>query len=270
MPYSSAETGYRRLHYVKADGNMHAAGGLVSSASDLANWLEVHIQSGSIGRRAVFPEEAVAETHRKQVDQDRDVSNVHRFGWGLGWDLGIIDGDTLIHRHGSFSGFRSYLSFMPEHRVGVVVLVNEGFLGSFLADKVAGYIYDRLLERPGLDEKYARVLAGLRELAADTRTYIAENTARKASRPKTLPHPLVTYTGIYENTGYGRMEWQMVDGRLEVHMGLLWSPTEVFHGERNQFRVDLTGKGEIVEFSVPKGKAKSLTYRGRTFTRIDS
>lgn len=119
----------------------------------------------------------------------------------------------LIHRFGSFSGFRSHVSFMPKHQIGVVVLVNQGRLSSFLADMVACYVYDRLLDKPGLDEK----LEKFRMQAARGRERIAQDKARREARPQTLPHPIEAYAGIYENDEFERMEWSIVDRKLKVN-----------------------------------------------------
>ncbi len=64
------------------------------------------------------------------------------------------------------------------------------------------------------------------------------------------------------------MEWQVVNGKLEVTMGLLWSAVEVFDGEQNQLRVELIGGGQVIEFSVAGDKAESLTYLNREFPRV--
>ncbi|MBN1301617.1 MAG: serine hydrolase, partial [Melioribacteraceae bacterium] len=150
MPHQIASNGYSILHYGKTTANMHAAGGHISSVNDLAKWLLVHINRGKLNGVQIFPEKVINETHRLGAVQDREFGNIKRYGWGLGWDLGVYDGDTIIHRFGSFTGFRSHVSFMPSHKLGVVVLVNEAVTGSYLADLVAEYIYDLLLEKPRL------------------------------------------------------------------------------------------------------------------------
>lgn len=76
------------------------------------------------------------------------------------------------------------------------------------------------------------------------------------------------YAGAYENPELGRMEWQVVDERLEVTMGLLWSAVEVYDGEQNQLRVELTGGGQVIEFLVTGDRAESLTYLNREFARV--
>lgn len=269
MPYVPDVEGFRRVPYVKSDANMHAAGGHVSTALDLATWLEAHINAGRVAGKQVFPGEVVAETHRKQADQDRDFSHFYRYGWGLGWDLGLYEQDTLIHRFGSFAGFRSHISFMPQHGTGVVVLVNEGFLGSFLADMVATYIYDKLLDKPGLDEKYGQMLIDLRNQVARMKEFLAGDKARRAARSQVLPHSLDAYAGKYINDELGQMEWCIVNGTLEASIGLLHSVAEVYDAKQNQLRVELIpARGEVVGFFIQSGRAESISYKGREFMRI--
>jgi len=270
LPYAPQEKGYRLVHYAKHDANMHAAGGHVSSVLDLAEWLKVHLNSGKINGKQIFPEEVVSETHRKQADQERELLGFQRHGWGLGWDLATFEGDTLLHRPGSFAGFFSYVSFRPQHGIGVVVLLNGGFMGAVLATTVTTYLYDNLLEKGGLAEKYDKRLAGLKERSAQLRKRMGQDKARRAARSQTLPNPLSAYTGTYENPELGRMTWQLVNGKLEVTMGLLWSPAEVFNSEENKFRLELTGRGEVVGFSLNAGQVESLTYRKQVFNRVGS
>ncbi len=80
MPHTMDESGFKRSRYIKGNANMHAAGGHVTTVSDLAKWLEVHMNGGRLDGRQVFPAEVVSETHRKQADQDRDFTFVHRYG----------------------------------------------------------------------------------------------------------------------------------------------------------------------------------------------
>jgi hypothetical protein len=229
----------------------------------------VHINAGRLNGKQVFPEKVVSETHRQQANQDRKFASFQRYGWGLGWDLGTYEGDTLIHRFGSFPGFRSHVSFMPRYRLGVVVLVNESAVGSRLADMVACGIYDHLLEKADVEEKYRGLLAQFKEEAATARTRIAAEKAKRAARSQQLPHPFAAYVGAYENAELGRMEWRLVAGKLEVNMGLIKSPVEVYNAEKNQLRVELTGNGEVVEFALQGERAESLKYADRQFIKVE-
>ena len=266
MPYGLAPTGYRRVQYGKDDSNMHAAGGHLTTVLDLARWLEIHINEGRLDGRQLFPAEVVAETHRQQAAQDREFAEFHRHGWGLGWDLGTYEGDTVIHRFGGFPGFRSHVSLMPQHDIGVVVLVNGG-LGSPLADLVATYIYERLLEKPGAESRHREKLARLKDRAQETRERVVEGRAERAARQQPLPHPPIAYAGVYENRTLGRMEWRVVDGKLFVRMGVMGSEAEVYDADSNQLRVELRGRGEVVSFHFDGERATGLSYLDRAFER---
>jgi CubicO group peptidase (beta-lactamase class C family) len=161
----------------KTDSTMHAAGGHVSTARDLTRWIEAHLNRGRVDGRQVFPAAVVAETHRQQATQDRMFAAFHRYGWGLGWDLGTYDGDSLVHRFGGFPGFRSHVSFMPDRGVGVIVLTNAGGAGSTLADAVATSIYAILLNKPELERRLDSAVAETRAAADRLRKQ------EKADRP---------------------------------------------------------------------------------------
>jgi CubicO group peptidase (beta-lactamase class C family) len=269
MPHWPDSAGFHRIYQAKRDSNMHAAGGHESTVLDLARWLEANLDHGRIDGRQVFPAEVIDGTHRIQARQDRAFGPFQRYGWGFGWDLCTYEGDTLLTRFGSFYGaYRSHLSFMPHRGLGVVVLVNNGATGSTLADLVACYIYDRLLGRPGFDEKWSKVLADGPGQLASMRKRIAEDKARRGARPQNLSHPLDAYAGEFESPDFGRMQWRVVKGKLEVTMGALWSAAEVFDNTKEQIRVELTGGGEVVSFEFEGPKAVAVTYQGARFARI--
>ncbi|MGD8866445.1 MAG: serine hydrolase domain-containing protein, partial [Gemmatimonadales bacterium] len=175
LPHDFGAGGFTAIPLAKRDENLHAAGGHFASARDLARFLAVHQSGGSLDGEQVLPREVVAATHRLHATQDRDFGPFHRFGWGYGWDLGTYDGDTLIHRFGGFPGYRSHMSFMPEHQIGVVVLVNGDGPASPAADLLATYIYDRLLDKPDLEARYAARLDSLVRRAGEIRRRVAEH-----------------------------------------------------------------------------------------------
>ena len=269
LPYEMRPAGPVRVDYAKQDANMHAAGGHLSTASDLARYVLAHLNGGRIDGKQALPEAAIDATHRQQVAQNRDFGSFHRFGWGLGWDLATYDGDTVLQRFGGFSGFFSHVSFMPEKRVGVVVLSNGGGAGGTIADAVATYIYDRVLTKPGLSERSERNLASLTAQVTRGRETLARDLATRQARPQTTPLALAAYAGTYESPEFGRMIWTAEDGRLRVRMGIARSAVEVYDGAKHQFRVELTGGGTIVTFEVPAGAQKpvALAYMNARFVR---
>jgi CubicO group peptidase (beta-lactamase class C family) len=204
-PHRGTPDGWEPMELGKDDANLHAAGGHFSTARDLARYLAAHIAGGVVEGRTVLPPEPLRLTQRQQVEQDRRFGPFHRHGWGYGWDLGTWDGDTLVHRLGGFGGYRSHVSFMPEHGVGVVVLANGAGPASAATDLVATYAYDRLLAKPDLEARYDARLDSLASQLPRYRQGLADHLAERRARQAPLPHPLEAYAGIYESPVLGRM-----------------------------------------------------------------
>ncbi|HET7903921.1 MAG TPA: serine hydrolase, partial [Candidatus Eisenbacteria bacterium] len=266
-PYRMSPDGFERLRRMKRDATMHAAGGHVSTARDLARYLIAHIGEGRIDGKQVVPAAAIAETHRFQASQQGKMLDYLRHGWGLGWDLGTYEADTLVSRSGNFDGSFCQISFMPAHGIGVVALANEAQAGGMLAMMATNAIYDRMLEKPGVEEKWTRIVSEAAARAADGRKRLAEDAKRRAARPQTTAHPLDAYAGEYEHPDFGRMRWTLKGARLHAELGALESEVEVFDGAKDQFRVELTGTGQVVTFEFEGGRAKALVYDEARFER---
>jgi hypothetical protein len=172
-----------------------------------------------------------------------------------------------VSRFGGYVSYRSHISFLPGRRVGVVAQVNGG-PGSLLTDLIAGYVYDLAAGRPGADARADELLAGAAPAVERARNAVAQDRARRATRPQTLPRPLTDYTGSFESPALGRMEWRLEGGALKARCGVLEPGVEVFDAAANQLRVQLPGGGEVVEFVFEgNGPATAVRFQGYTFTR---
>lgn len=271
MPYSTEPGGQERIAFGKDDANMQSAGGLVTTAADLAPWLIANLNSGRVNGRQVIPAGAVAIAHRPTAEEDDSYQGFTRTGYSLGWHHGMYRGERFVHHFGGFSGFHAHISFMPERDIGVAVLVNNDGLGSFLATTTAKGIYDVLVDGPGVEAHLDSLLTDRAGEAAELREGVAEDRARRAARPQELPHPLEAYTGTYRNEDFGTMVWTVKNGALRVDMGVAGSDVEVYNGEKNQLRVELTGGGMVVGFMFEGGRAERLAMRGGeiVFERVE-
>ncbi len=269
-PHVTSPEGFRRVALGKNDANMHAAGGHFASARDLARYIAMHQSAGILDDQRVFPRRPVIETQETHARQDRRFGPFRRFGWGYGWDLGLYDGDTLVHRFGAFPGYRSHMSFMPAHQLGVVVLVNGSGPASPAADLVATYIYDRLRGALNLEAMYAMRLEEQISRASDLRARLTAHLAERSGRQRPLPLPLDRYAGTFENRRFGRMVVSVSGETLEVQMGAAKSLAEVFDAATNRLRVELTGRGAVLEFvfSDANAPATAVRYRGEVFSRF--
>jgi hypothetical protein len=136
---------------------------------------------------------------------------------------------------------------------------------------MATYIYDRVRAKPDVATVYEARIGELEERAAQGSEQLSDHLAERAARQMPLPHPLEAYAGAYEHPALGRMEWRVAGDGLLVSMGIAESEAEVYAAAEDQLRVELTGGGEVVDFTFPEGDgaAESLEYNGFTMARLE-
>lgn len=252
----------------KVDATMQSAGGLLSTARDMALWLEVQLNDGVVNGRRVFPAGLVAGTHAPLVEQSRAFGPYTRTSYGLGWQIGGYGDDVLIHHFGNFAGSRAHVSFMPDRDIGVVVMVNEDLVAGDLADLIANYVYDRRAGGAEVNGLYEQRLDEFVARRDDRRARIAADRRSRADREWTLTQPPAAYAGDYESPALGRIRVEAVDGRLTVAMGVMQAVGEPFpHPEA--VRVELAPfRGETLVFTLDEaGAVTGLTYQGQQFDR---
>jgi CubicO group peptidase (beta-lactamase class C family) len=268
LPYRYAPGGELQLAAAKQNSNMHAAGGLFSTANDLARFLLAQLNAGRVDGKQVIPAAVIASSHKQHVEQDREYGPFHRHGWSLGYDVGNYADELLVHRFGSFQGYFSHVSFMPEQGVGVVILINQESMGALLADAVSTAIYDELLGKAD-NATAAKRVAQYKDEVMDMKEAIQKSFASRAKRSQKLPSPLSAYTGNFHNELLGIMRWTLEQGKLHVAMGAAASDVEVYDGDDNQLRVELFGSGSVVTFDIQNGSASKVDLNGLVFVRAE-
>jgi len=116
-----------------------AAGGLFASANDLARFIIFHLQEqASLGKRLV-PPTLLQEMYAPQCTAENQAS-----GYGLGI-YKAIQHDTVRLSHGGLGyGISAHYRFLPEHRIGVVLLTNQD--AAHNAPDLAGRVIELMLE----------------------------------------------------------------------------------------------------------------------------
>lgn len=265
-PYRSVEGKFMELPY-KNDQTMHAAGGTVSTAEDLAKWVRVMMNDGMLGDKRIISSRSMREILAPQITQDRSFYKYRRYAYSLGWNIATYDGEEFIHCFGTYAGFRPHVSFMPEHKIGVVVLVNESDESIILPDLIANEIYDYML---GKRELNAAANPLIDEYLEDLERERERNRERTlASRTESVssaaaPGSLESYAGKYVNRQYGEITVSLREGRLFAEMGNLTSFLK--HEGGNRFQVDfLVISPRTLEFDAapPRG----LALDGERYTR---
>jgi CubicO group peptidase (beta-lactamase class C family) len=244
----------------KTDATMGPAGGMFTTSSDAAKWLIAMLNDGD----GVLPKRAVRLVQSPQTTNKARFRYFDRFAWGLGEDLGDYEGELFVHRFGGFSGAYSHISFMPDRHLGVAVFANGG---GAVADVMAAYAYDVLLEKPGADAKWSAELANIAAAAQKARDERAASEARTRAARKDPARPLDRYAGTYDYDRLGRLFVSVSDGHLFAQLGLL--RVELIPTGGDAFLADWFGEGkaEPVQFVFDDaGRALRFEWGERVWT----
>jgi CubicO group peptidase (beta-lactamase class C family) len=146
------ETNVAKLH-IKVDGKWTAtlirqpdaqapAGGVSSTAKDMAQWLKLQIANGKFAGTPLMKEVAMLETHAPVIYRGlHPISgnpNFYALGWGTEYDHA---GRTVWTHNGAFSaGARTIATIYPQDKLGIVVLSNAFPTG--LPEAVAETFFD--------------------------------------------------------------------------------------------------------------------------------
>lgn len=256
------------LYLEKSDQTMQAAGGMISTAPDLARFLIAQLHSGKVGRKQIFPASVIAASHVQQAATDASYLDFNRTGYARGWYTGEYKGRQMLHHFGAFPGFHAHLSFIPEADVGLVVLNNEDFLSARLTSLIADYAYGLLLDEPDIDARAHTRFDDLLEKAKGLKQAATKQREKIQGRAWNLSLPREAYAGTYSNELLGDMTVTMDrDQQLIVSWGRLSSAATAFEGA-DQVRVEFApNSGNVLAFSIKGDAVDALHFEKMTFTR---
>ena len=187
--------------------NVNPAGGINSSAEDMAKWLIVQLDSGRLsdGKRLFQP----ATTRElwtivtpipvgappPELPFHRSVFN----GYALGMGVRDYRGTQMLSHTGGLPGYLSKVTMIPSLRLGVAVLTNHESGAAFNA--ISYKIVDHFLAAAPADYLTIYRTLDQRGRASIAAAEKAAATARdSASRPSL---PLSRYAGTYTDQWYG-------------------------------------------------------------------
>lgn len=133
---------------IKSDNTMHAAGGLISTADDMGRWLRLFINDGNYDGKTYFNSKTIRQATQTLVADTGRMGPFMRYGYASGWITGSYNDEKLLFHFGSYPGYGSMMSFMPDKKIGIFVFVNEGKSGMMISAMALTYIYDLLLGKP--------------------------------------------------------------------------------------------------------------------------
>lgn len=111
---------------------MAAAGGIISSANDMAKWIRVQLDHGRIDdSRRLFSEASSRRMWSPHTiipfseSAQKRSPTTHFRAYGLGWNLADYKGRQTVSHGGGYDGMYSQVLLVPEENLGIVVLTNS-------------------------------------------------------------------------------------------------------------------------------------------------
>ncbi len=111
------------------------AAGVNASISDMTQWLRALLG----GMPDVVSPKVIQEVSAPVIKTRRELRRYHWSGrarhayYGLGWRLFDYAGTPLVFHSGGLRGYVSQIAFLPEHDLGIVVLLNANIENIFVS-----------------------------------------------------------------------------------------------------------------------------------------
>lgn len=228
------------------------AGGVSSSANDLARWLALVLRNGEFEGRQVIPTDALLPAMTAEVVSIHSSSADARASlYGYGFGVGVTPaGRTMISHSGAFAlGAGTHYTFIPSAGIGIVVLTNAEPVGA--AEAVGASFMDLVqfgkITRDWL-AAYGAAMAKLTAPAGDLVGKSRPATTAPAARSS-------SYVGHYGNPYFGDAEIVDANGHLELKIGRLSQPYVLTHWDGDVFSINPSSENQT------DGSVSSVTFK---------
>jgi CubicO group peptidase (beta-lactamase class C family) len=219
VPHARVDGTVRPIRPFDSD-NTNPAGGINSSADDMAKWMTVQLAHGRLAdgsalfSDATWRELTTIVTPRPLTNPPPELAAQRQNfrGYALGLDVADYRGRRLLMHTGGLPGYVSRVMMIPELDLGVAVLTNQEAGRAF--DAIAFHVADHYLGAPATDwlDAYQKVAA--REAKAVAAAEHATATGRNATSRPSLP--LAKYAGTYSDRWYGDITIEEQGGKLQI------------------------------------------------------
>ena len=203
-PYTNLYTGKLTEQPYDTWDNLAPAASIISTAADMARWLRFQLDSGRFEGRRIMPWASLQATRDVQIMASSRKSRVypsHFRGYGLGVFVGDYNGRQVYSHGGGAVGMVSTTCFVPEERLGIVVLTNNDNQSFF--DLLRFHLLDQFLRVPNAPDRSAAALPGFRAEMQAQQDSIAGWRARAERQARTKMAVPFLPEGTYRNAQYG-------------------------------------------------------------------
>jgi len=218
-PHAVVEGKIVPIEYLNTD-NCAPATAIISSVHDLSQWVRLHLNEGTYQGQRLVNASIIRETqkphtliHVNEKTKARHPS-IHFSAYGLGFRTLDYQGRLLVNHTGELDGMFSYVGFMPEENLGVIVLTNHE--EHELHRALPYYVFDTLL---GVDTKdWSKIYLNSFRQQRRQREELEQRRLKNKPQDTRTTLPLEAYAGTYVSEVYGTARITLEDGRLTLRL----------------------------------------------------
>jgi CubicO group peptidase (beta-lactamase class C family) len=237
------------------------AGGVSSSAKDLAKWMRLQPEEGEFDGKRIVDARALSEAHSPQMLTGFSPLDGLPTFYGLGWNVNYDrQGRLRLGHSGAFAlGAATNVLLVPSEHLGVAVLTNAYPIG--VAEGIANTFAD-----VALYGKATRDWIALFKRAFSDPAAIGVSLGADYSKPPASPSPALAntaYLGNYTNNFFGDIQIIERDNGLAIVEGPQKTIFLLAHYDRDTFTYKTEGENAVgatgVTFAIgPDGKANQV------------
>lgn len=214
-PHAELDGQVKAIPYRNID-NAGAAGSINSNALDMARWLRLWVNNGAFEGKRILSEAMVREATTPQFTVD-DPDMIARLlsprflGYGYGWFVEDFRGQRWVNHGGNIDGMAAMVGFLPESRIGMVILTNMN--QSDVTLPLMANAFDRLLGISPAKDYNSDYYAAEQADQARRRAAAKPPVRVEGTRPSL---PLEAYAGTYRESFMGTATVRYTDGKLTI------------------------------------------------------
>ena len=115
----------------REDAHVGAAGSIHASAADIARWMRLQLDNGSLDGKQLMDAAVIEETRTPHTPirltpvERKLFPSRHFSAYGLGWLLNDLHGRFFVRHTGGVDGMLSSVVLIPEEKIGIAVFTNK-------------------------------------------------------------------------------------------------------------------------------------------------
>src|SRR6516162_8719475 len=223
------------IPYYEDTEGVAPAGAIISNVSELSHWLIALMNDGKYDGKQVLPPEVLKATMQPAIGLPNALGEALGYwevlnpNYGMGRQTASYRGRLMTFHGGDLPGFHSQVSFLPNDRIGAIVLV-IGDHAAPLYNVVSYNVYERLLgmDQTPWSERRLKIRLANKKAGTEARAKAGGDRV-----PDTEPsHPLSDYAAEYENSAYGIVKIACKPEQLDFTFHEFQYPLSHFHYDR--------------------------------------